>query len=115
MFFKLFLCDELGWYYYLFGIKIDVRVRSAGAIWKPRYRAVRDTGQFEKTPCVNIIGTGWFWNSLCVNLIDTGDVKNTCTENVTGADTLEKLEYGYGIRTRLRIPESGLNPRLRDP
>ena len=104
------MCDDFGWYYYLFGIKKYVRLRSAGAIWKPQYRAVRDTGQFEKTPCINIISTGWFWNSLCVNLIDTGVFKKVCTQNVTGADTLEKLEYGYGIRSRLRIPESGWYP-----
>ena len=45
---------------------------------------------------------------MCVNLIATGDLKNICTENVTGTDTFEKIECGYGIRTRIRIPESGL-------
>ena len=47
---------------------------------------------------------------MCVNLIATGDLKNICTENVTGTDTFEKIECGYGIRTRLRIPESGRDP-----
>ena len=99
-----------GWSFYILEIKIDVRVRSTGAFWKPGFGTVRVTGQFEKTLCVNIIGTGWFWKSLCVNLIVTGDLKDICTENVTGTDTFEKIEYGYGIRTRLRIPESAQHP-----
>ena len=47
--------SDFGWSYHL--LKIDVRVR-AGAIEGPRFRAVRVTGQFEKNPCVNIMGTG---------------------------------------------------------
>ena len=47
---------------------------------------------------------------MCVNLIATGDLKNICTENVTGTDTFEKIECGYGIRTRLSIPESAKHP-----
>ena len=59
--------SDFGWSYHL--LKIDVRVRSAGAIEGPRFRAARVTGQFEKSPCVNIMGTGRFKNPMCVMIL----------------------------------------------
>ena len=46
---------------------------------------------------------------MCVNVIGTGSLVNICTECVTGAGAFEKVMCGYGIRTRIRIPESGMH------
>ena len=62
--------------------------------------------------CVNVKGTGLNLKLKCVNVTGTERYQYAYTENVIGTEKLKKCEYGYGIRTRIRIPEYGPNPKL---